>query len=109
MKETIQNLLAGIGYDLYRRDARFHSELCATRFAEKHGLRTIVDVGANVGQYGKSLREWGYKGRIVSFEPLTSAHGILSRTAAGDDTWIVAPRCAIGSERSTGTDQYIGK
>jgi FkbM family methyltransferase len=101
MKKLLQSLVAGVGYEVFKRDVRFHSELCAARMAERHGIRCILDVGANVGQYASELREWGYRGRIVSFEPLTQAHAALTRAATGDPAWTVAPRCAVGAARAT--------
>lgn len=100
MKTLVQSLLAKAGYELFRRDARFHSELCAARLSEKLGISVILDVGANVGQYGQALREWGYRGKILSFEPLTAAHQELTKAAAGDPAWQIAPRCAVGAGRS---------
>ncbi len=56
----------------------------------------VVDVGANVGQTGQSLRQAGYSGRILSFEPVPSAHAYLTAAAASDDQWTIADRMAIG-------------
>jgi FkbM family methyltransferase len=51
-------------------------------------ISLVLDIGANKGQYGKSLRnETGYKGRIVSFEPLLDAFGELQRQASRDPLW----------------------
>lgn len=101
MKRILQNLFAAAGYDIYKRDVRFHPELCAARMAERQGIRIILDVGANVGQYASELRQWGYRGEIVSFEPLSKAHDTLSQAATGDPLWKVAPRCAVGASRSS--------
>ena len=60
------------------------------------GIRLVLDVGANTGQYAAMLRETGYAGRIASFEPLTSAHARLTANAQGDARWTVHPRAAIG-------------
>ncbi|MEX2617484.1 MAG: FkbM family methyltransferase [Alphaproteobacteria bacterium] len=56
----------------------------------------VVDVGANVGQTGQTLRQAGYDGRILSFEPVPSAHASLTAAAAADEKWTVAERMAIG-------------
>lgn len=62
-----------------------------------HGVTVVLDVGANVGQFGKELRLTGFAGRIVSFEPLSSAHARLLKTAKADPNWMVAPPMAMGT------------
>lgn len=64
-------------------------------FAAK-GIDLVFDIGANIGQYAGYLREAGYEGRIVSFEPLSNAHEVLQLTSAHDAKWTIAPRLAIG-------------
>lgn len=62
-----------------------------------HNIDIIFDVGANIGQYAKLARNKGFKGRIVSFEPLPDAHQKLSLNAKKDGLWTVHSRCAVGS------------
>jgi FkbM family methyltransferase len=64
---------------------------------DRFEISVVLDVGANRGQYGTMLREWGYHGRIVSFEPQALAHAALARRASADPTWRVAPRMALGA------------
>ncbi|WP_410175184.1 FkbM family methyltransferase, partial [Nodularia spumigena] len=56
----------------------------------------VFDIGANTGQFATELRSIGYKGRIVSFEPLSDAHKKLNQEAARVSQWQVHPRIAIG-------------
>jgi FkbM family methyltransferase len=60
-----------------------------------HGISAVVDVGANVGQYGSELRKHGYSDRIISFEPTRQAYEMLTARARRDTLWIVN-KAAIG-------------
>jgi FkbM family methyltransferase len=59
------------------------------RLLQHLGVDLVLDVGANDGGYGRELRASGYTGRIVSFEPVSSAFARLSASVAGDDLWEV--------------------
>ena len=61
-----------------------------------HHVDLVLDVGANTGQFACKLREAGYAGRVVSFEPLSQAHAMLVSASQRDARWDVAPRIAIG-------------
>jgi FkbM family methyltransferase len=70
------------------------------RFMSDAAITVVLDVGAHVGEYANSLRQFGYKGRIESFEPLARAHGELSSRAASDPLW-TCHRLALGDTSGT--------
>jgi FkbM family methyltransferase len=51
----------------------------------------LLDVGANSGQFGKSIRNQGYRGDIISFEPIPEEIEKLKRRSAKDTRWTVEP------------------
>jgi FkbM family methyltransferase len=60
-------------------------------------LGTVLDIGGNIGQYGSALRASGFKGRIISCEPLSDAYPHLAKRASGDSSW-TALNTAVGGE-----------
>lgn len=98
MKSLAQRLFRHAGYELrrYRPTSSERAQLMA--ILKHHGVNLVFDVGANSGGFGRHLRELGYRGRIVSFEPLKAAHDELLSAAARDKAWSVAMRCAIGAQ-----------
>jgi len=61
-----------------------------------HQIQTVVDVGANIGQFGLSLRKVGFEGTILSFEPMRQARVNLEKVAVQHPPWKVFPN-ALGS------------
>lgn len=70
------------------------------RFLHRLGVDCLFDVGANVGQYAAELRNMGYRGLILSFEPDPACFEKLSARCAGDPHWH-AFNLALGSREGT--------
>ena len=51
------------------------------------GIEVILDVGANRGQFAQSMRDIGFAGQIVSFEPVAEQFAVLERASANDSKW----------------------
>lgn len=63
----------------------------ASRLLATLDIDVVFDVGAGEGQFGRRLREHGYRGGIISFEPGSQAAAAARREAAGDTGWSVHP------------------
>ena len=98
LKEIIQSLANFIGYEIMSVDRAQGESRCVAGILNEKGINVVLDVGANFGQFAQWIRKLGYEGRIVSYEPLTKAHQQLSKAAARDSQWAVAPRMALGCE-----------
>jgi FkbM family methyltransferase len=96
-----------------RRHPRAYQHALSTQLSD-HLLETVLrrldvnvvlDVGANRGQFGRNLRNLGYRGRIVSYEPVSVNLAKLREAAEGDPDWLVEP-LALGDVDST-TDIHV--
>ena len=86
-----------MGWDIVQYRPATHPLARRARLLKDYRIDLVLDVGANTGQYARQLRELGYKGRIVSFEPVSSAVAELRRAAAYDANWQVRNH-ACGAE-----------
>ncbi|MET3962348.1 FkbM family methyltransferase [Marmoricola sp. OAE513] len=70
------------GFEIRRHPAARRHKLITAR-----GVDLVLDVGGADGGFGRALRQFGYAGRIVSFEPLAHSYAELSEAIAGDPRW----------------------
>jgi FkbM family methyltransferase len=99
LKDFIKWSAARVGVDI-RSSKHTESAILGSILRRLRPI-SVLDVGANVGQYAQRLRAAGFRGTVVSFEALEGAHGRLVEAARADPTWIVAPRAAVGAHAGT--------
>jgi len=76
-------------------DAAWYSKpIQMKRLMRDLGVDLVIDVGANRGQFGRSIRHF-YGGPILSFEPVSVAFDVLSSVSASDPDWHVR-KLALG-------------
>jgi FkbM family methyltransferase len=104
-RELAHAALRRFGVDI----VRYHGvNLTARRRIEElttRELGLVLDVGANAGFFGDTVRRQGYKGRIVSFEPLAEAFAELEQRVQDDPLW-EAQRLAL-SDRDGEADLQV--
>ena len=66
------------------------------------GIGCVVDIGANVGYFSKTMRAVLPEARIVAFEPIPTAFAALQTAFAGDPS-VTAVEVAVGRESGTST------
>lgn len=95
----LRRMLRRLGVDVVRYPEH-HPAHKRARLLNHYGVDQVFDVGANSGGYARELREFGYQGDIVSFEPLTEPYARLKEMAAGDAHW-TAVNLALGATTAT--------
>jgi FkbM family methyltransferase len=93
-------MLRHAGVEVVARQPRNFPRLRRPLLMAEERISLAIDVGANSGQWARELRDAGYRGRIVSFEPGGDAFAKLERAAAGDSLW-ECRRLAIGARTGT--------
>lgn len=88
-----------LGIDITRHPAD-SSGRRLVQLLRKFDISVVLDVGAHCGGYATMLRHGGYRGRIVSFEPLDGPGTELRRRASSDPSWTVLP-FALGDRSGT--------
>lgn len=88
----------GLHIRLKRFTASASPELRTAMILREAGIDLVFDIGANTGQFAEALFDFGYQGRVVSFEPTAAAYAELKARAARYPQWEVAERCAIGDQ-----------
>jgi FkbM family methyltransferase len=101
IRNTTRSALRRVGLDVIRYNPQKSHEAALARLLATREIDTVLDVGANEGQYATMVRRAGFQGKIISFEPLAEAHSKLRQAAARDPLWAVGPRTALGDHEGT--------
>lgn len=98
VKRLIRRTVRRFGWELSPFNPGSSEWAQVKKLLDLKGVTTVFDVGANSGQYAKNIRDAGFRGKIISMEPGSAAHKLLTRAAVGDPFWQILPPMAIGSQ-----------
>jgi len=88
----VGNTIRSTGWEVRRLDRNPSQSLLGLR---RHDIRTVVDVGANTGQFAREYLALFPRARVMSYEPLASAFEGLSQWAATEPR-VTAFNVAVG-------------
>ena len=89
-----------MGLHLSRWPPQFTLERHLVDILQLLDINCVLDVGANRGAYARVLRQIGYAGRIVSFEPASGNYDELCRAMGADPLWR-GHQIALGDQDGT--------
>lgn len=92
LKEFVNGGLNALGYEIKRQHG-----LERAAWLQAMGIETVLDVGANVGQFSASIRQLLPGAQIYAFEPVEDCFRELSRSNSGDGLFQSFPY-ALGAE-----------
>lgn len=98
MKKIINILFTKLfGYHLTKSDIDKVESLFSSRWMKNFNFSTVIDIGANNGQFAQSIRKAMPNVRIISFEPIPDEYNnLLSKFI--DDQNFEAYNLALGNE-----------
>jgi len=103
LKNFLFRLLSRFGVVVARRSRvwELHATAHLQNLLTRLRIDCVLDVGANIGQYRDFMRgRIGYKGLIVSFEPIPEVASVLKKRAMSDPLWVIE-ECALGASAGT--------
>lgn len=98
MKKLLRKIARYFGVEITRHRPSTSAQGQIRKALELAGINVVFDIGANEGQFARGIREYGFQGKIVSFEPLSSARKKMLACSVRDDNWHVHEQAAIGDQ-----------
>jgi FkbM family methyltransferase len=87
----IKKNLRRLGYDIVKFKPWIHPVAQRKQLMESFKIDMVFDVGANTGDFGRELLDWGFSGKIMSFEPVKETFHHLEMSCSRAPNWSAFP------------------
>lgn len=94
--KVTKRIFRSFGIDMIRYNLHTSEDVLLKTILGNFNIATILDVGANEGQYASGVINLGYSGAIYSFEPISSVYQKLQKKSSTNPRWS-AFQIGIGS------------
>ena len=96
LKYFINKFLSPFNLQLNRITLSNNFNFYIVRTLKRFKIDTVIDIGANEGQFAQNIIKYGYKNKIISFEPIKSIHKILLSNSSNHSNWTVEENIGFG-------------
>lgn len=90
-------LISRVHLKLKKLSASSSEEYRLVKLLQNFNFDLVIDVGGNTGQFAESLLDFGFKGKIITFEPTLNCYNELIKRSMKYISWDIAQRCALGN------------
>ena len=99
MKKIINSITSVCGYKFKKTKWLYEKNLNLVKSLSNNNISSIIDVGANNGQFAEEVFKNGFTGHVLSFEPLKIEHSNLldKKSKMKKYNWDIAERCGLGA------------
>ena len=99
MKKIINSITSVFGYKFKKTRWLYEKNLNLIKSLNNNNINSIIDVGANNGQFAEEIFKNGFNGYVLSFEPLKIEHSNLldKKIKMKKYNWEIAERCGLGA------------
>ena len=101
LKNIVKKVLSIFRLEIVRFESAQNFKYVLGRILDYYTIDIVIDIGANIGQFGKEVVDAGYRKKIISLEPQASAFSKLEANARSYSSW-ETHHCAIGGENTSG-------
>jgi len=99
-KKYIHRFTRSLGFDFYALKDKSDGELLRLRWLREMNIKTVLDIGANEGQFAELIRKVLPQATICSFEPIAGCYTKLAGKFSNDRAF-KAFNIAIGDKEET--------
>jgi FkbM family methyltransferase len=96
-KKVVRAGVNSVGLEISRYRPRDAYARRRQRLLQSERVDVVLDVGANTGQYATLVRNHGFSGRVISFEPVAESFAKLEAWSTADPSW-TCHRLALARE-----------
>ena len=108
-KQRIHHTLWRLGWEVQRLENTQAEYQVLRELLRESKPSIVLDVGANVGQFGELVLAAGFDGDLVSFEAIPEVHSkLVEHARKTGSSWTVAPCAALGRVRGEAVINLAG-
>ena len=107
LKNIIKNLFKKIGILIKPLNVTHDESMQFCHYLSFNNIKFVLDIGANKGQFAKSILMKNSNYKIISVEPISSCHKELERNSKNFKNWIIYKKQVAISDTKTIKNFFI--